>query len=225
MQTKLNYQKELDRILMGLEQRQEVPALLLHSCCAPCSSYVLEYLSHYFRITIFYYNPNIFPEEEYRKRVAEQKRLIREMRLEHPAAFEEGRYEPERFFEMARGMEQVPEGGERCFRCYELRLREAARAALRLRQDYFTTTLSISPLKNAARLNEIGLQVAAETGVPYLVSDFKKRNGYKRSVELSAEYGLYRQNYCGCVFSRKEAEAREAGKKSIQDKTAAENML
>ena len=210
--TKLNYQKELDRILNGLERRQEVPALLLHSCCAPCSSYVLEYLARYFRITIFYYNPNISPEEEYRKRVEEQKRLIREMPLEHPVYFVEGKYEPELFFELAKGLEEVPEGGERCFRCYELRLREAARAAKELRQDYFTTTLTISPLKNAAKLNEIGLAAGEKIGVPYLVSDFKKRNGYKRSVELSAEYGLYRQNYCGCVFSRREADARMARK-------------
>ena len=209
MQAKPNYQKELDRILKELERRREVPSLLLHSCCAPCSSYVLEYLTRYFRITVFYYNPNIWPEEEYRKRVEEQKRLLREMPQEHPVNFEEGVYEPERFFTMAKGLEQVPEGGERCFRCYELRLREAARAARRLGLDWFTTTLSISPLKNAAKLNEIGQAAAQKEGVLYLPSDFKKRNGYKRSVELSAEYGLYRQNYCGCIFSRREAEARE----------------
>jgi predicted adenine nucleotide alpha hydrolase (AANH) superfamily ATPase len=211
-QGKINYQKELDRVLNGLEQRKEVPSLLLHSCCAPCSSYVLEYLSRWFRITIFYYNPNIFPEEEYRKRTEEQRRLIREMPLAHSADFLEGVYEPERFFAMARGLEQVPEGGERCFRCYEMRLREAARTAAELGRDYFTTTLTISPLKNAEKLNEIGKTLGKEYGVSYLPSDFKKKNGYKRSVELSAEYGLYRQNYCGCVYSRQEAEAREAGK-------------
>ena len=200
---KQNYQKVLDGILQQLVLEGRRPRLLLHSCCAPCSSYVMEYLSRYFSITVFYYNPNIYPEEEYRVRVGEQQRLIREMELSSPVEFLEGDYDPERFFETARGYEDCPEGGERCFRCYELRLMEAARAAKEGGFDYFTTTLSISPLKNAEKLNEIGLLAGREAGVPYLVSDFKKRDGYKRSLELSREYGLYRQNYCGCVFSVK----------------------
>lgn len=200
----VNYQKELDKLLSDLEQKGEKKPLLLHSCCAPCSSYVLEYLSRYFYITVFYYNPNIYPPEEYDTRVKEQKRLVSQMPVSLPVQVAEGAYEPELFFETVRGMEQLPEGGERCFRCYELRMRKAAEYAADHGFDYFATTLSISPLKNAGKLNEIGLKLAEETGVPYLVSDFKKKNGYKRSIELSAEYELYRQNYCGCVYSRRE---------------------
>ena len=200
----VNYQKELDKLLSDLEQKGEKKTLLLHSCCAPCSSYVLEYLSRYFYITVFYYNPNIYPPEEYDTRVKEQKRLVSQMPVLLPVQVAEGAYEPELFFETVRGMEHLPEGGERCFRCYELRMRKAAEYAADHGFDYFTTTLTISPLKNAGKLNEIGLKLAEETGVPYLVSDFKKKNGYKRSIELSAKYELYRQNYCGCVYSRRE---------------------
>lgn len=198
---KINYQKELDKVLERLQQESRVPRLLLHSCCAPCSSYVLEYLSDYFEITVFYYNPNIYPENEYYKRVAEQQMLIRQLKPTHPISFLEGEYDKEKFYRMSAGLEQVKEGGERCFRCYALRLREAAEKAREGGFDYFTTTLSISPLKNAQKLNEIGLAVGKAIGVDYLVSDFKKKNGYKRSVELSEEYGLYRQDYCGCQFS------------------------
>lgn len=198
---KINYQKELDKVIEVLQRQGRVPRLLLHSCCAPCSSYVLEYLSRYFEITVFYYNPNIYPPEEFRKRVEEQKRLIAQLPAEHPISFLDGPYEPERFYEMARGLEQIPEGGERCFKCYRLRLSETAEMARAGKYDYFTTTLSISPLKNAEKLNEIGGQLAKDYGVDYLYSDFKKRNGYKRSTELSREYGLYRQDYCGCEFS------------------------
>ncbi|MCM1253186.1 MAG: epoxyqueuosine reductase QueH [Clostridium sp.] len=215
------------------------PRLLLHSCCAPCSSYVLEYLRQYFRITVFYYNPNISLEPEYKKRVAEQKRLIAAynraaMKAEESGLQQdgtatdgqtqdkgaqpesarsgyyieiiEGDYEPERFFEIAKGLEQCPEGGERCFACYELRLRKTAKEALAGAYDYFTTTLTISPLKNAAKLNEIGERLAKEYYVNWLPSDFKKRGGYQRSIVLSKEYDLYRQNYCGCVYSRKETD-------------------
>ena len=209
---KVNYQKELDKMLLTLEKEEKVPRLLLHSCCAPCSSYVLEYLSQYFEITVFYYNPNIYPESEYTKRVVEQQKLISEMHFKHPVTFIAGNYDSERFYDMARGLEKVKEGGERCFKCYELRLREAARIAKDGEYDIFTTTLSISPLKNAQKLNEIGMKLAEEYGVTYLLSDFKKKNGYKRSVELSEQYGLYRQDYCGCVFSmreRREAENRK----------------
>ena len=190
-------------------QEQKVPALLLHSCCAPCSSYCLETLSEDFAITVFYYNPNIFPESEFEKRIHEQEKLIRELPAKHTIHFQAGNYDSEKFYEMAKGLEMIPEGGERCFRCYELRLREAARFAKEGRYDYFTTTLSISPLKNAQKINEIGEELAEIDKVPHLTSDFKKKNGYKRSIELSHEHALYRQNYCGCVFSKKEAMDRE----------------
>lgn len=199
---KQNYQILLNKTLEGIQKDGIVPSLLLHSCCAPCSSYVLEYLSEYFDITIFYYNPNISPEQEFFKRVGEQKRLITEMPLKREVKFIEGAYEPSRFFELAKGLEDIPEGGERCFKCYRLRLEKTAKAAKGGGFDYFTTTLSISPHKNAQVLNEIGAELSEKYGIAYLFSDFKKRNGYKRSCELSAEYGLYRQNYCGCVYSK-----------------------
>lgn len=206
---KVNYQKELDKLILELKKEEKVPRLLLHSCCAPCSSYVLEYLSQYFEVTVFYYNPNIYPESEYTKRVLEQQKLISEMRFKHPVTFIAGNYDSEKFYNMARGLEDVKEGGERCFKCYELRLREAAKIAKNGEYDFFTTTLSISPLKNAQKLNEIGMLLAKEYGTEYLLSDFKKKNGYKRSVELSEQYGLYRQDYCGCVFSMKERKEAE----------------
>lgn len=198
-----NFQRELDKIL---EQLTVTPRLLLHSCCAPCSSYVLEYLRQYFKITVFYYNPNISMEAEYQKRVTEQKRLIdayNQLDSGYSISVIEGDYEPEIFYAATKGLEQCPEGGERCFACYELRLRKTAELAKELEQDYFTTTLTISPLKNAAKLNEIGESLAQQYQIPWLPSDFKKKNGYKRSIELSAEYDLYRQNYCGCVYSQK----------------------
>ncbi len=199
---RVNYQKELDKVLAHIVQEKKVPTLLLHSCCAPCSSYTLEYLSQYFKITVFYYNPNIYPEDEYRKRVLEQQRFIRALPVKHPVDFIEGDYDTGHFYAVTRGLESVPEGGKRCFRCYELRLRETAALAKAEGFDYFTTTLTISPLKNAQKLNEIGEALAREYGVAHLPSDFKKKNGYKRSIELSAQYDLYRQNYCGCVFSQ-----------------------
>lgn len=239
-----NYQKELDRIIEKIGAAGEcVPTLFLHSCCAPCSSYVLAYLRQYFRITVFYFNPNITEEAEYRKRVAEQKRLIaayneeltkmvnnrsdsivmtdaeavhgadRRYAESESAAYRidviEGDYEPARFFEMAKGLEDCPEGGERCFACYALRLSETAKRAQAGRYDYFTTTLSISPLKNAVKLNEIGEKLATELGVAWLPSDFKKKDGYKRSIELSKEYDLYRQDYCGCVYSLAERQRQK----------------
>ena len=197
---KQHYQIMLEHTIAEHEREGIVPTLLLHSCCAPCSSYCLEYLSQYFKITVFYYNPNIYPEEEYHKRVEEQQRFIERLPAKHPIAFVEGNYDKERFYEMTKGLEDVKEGGERCFLCYELRLRESAELAKKMGMDYFTTTLSISPLKNAAKLNEIGDRLAGEYGIRYLNSDFKKKNGYKRSVELSAQYELYRQNYCRFYF-------------------------
>ena len=197
-----NYQRELEQIIADCVSKSRVPRLLLHSCCAPCSSYVLEYLSRYFSITVFYYNPNIYPPREYGKRVQEQKRLVEALPVIHPLTLQEGTYEPDRVFDLARGYEQMPEGGERCLRCFRLRLEEAAKAARDGAYDYFTTTLTISPLKNAAKLNEIGEEAGALYGVKHLPSDFKKKNGYKRSIELSREYDLYRQNYCGCIYSQ-----------------------
>lgn len=199
-----NYQRELDALLTGFEKENKVPRLFLHSCCAPCSSYVLEYLSKYFEITVFFYNPNISPKEEYEKRVEEIRRMIGEMQFVHPVKLVEGIYDPQSFFQMAKGLEQVPEGGERCFRCYRLRMEEAAKLAKEGGYDYFTTTLSISPLKNAPKINEIGEELADIYGVEHLPSDFKKKNGYTRSVELSVEHHLYRQDYCGCVFSKRD---------------------
>lgn len=204
-----NYQKELDKLIEKQQQEGRVPSLLLHSCCAPCSSHVLEYLSKYFQIILYYYNPNISPESEYKTRAQEQERLIGEMAPENPIRFLEGSYEPKEFFDLAKGLEQEPEGRERCHRCYELRLREAAEKAKELGYDYFTTTLSISPMKNAQKLNEIGEALALEYNIPYLTSDFKKKDGYKHSIELSKKYNLYRQNYCGCIYSKIEAAARE----------------
>lgn len=215
-----NYQRELDSILDRIPRGEK--RLFLHSCCAPCSSYVLEYLSAYFHITVFYFNPNISPDGEYRHRLAEQKRLIERYNREgrrYPILVKEGDYAPQRFFDMAGGLEDCPEGGERCEKCFRLRLEETARQALAAGADYFTTTLSISPLKNAPLLNRIGEEMASTYGVPWLPSDFKKKNGYKRSVELSAEYGLYRQDYCGCIYSK----AERARHKDNRDKR--ENSL
>ena len=186
------------------------PRLLLHSCCAPCSSYVLEYLSDYFEITDFFFNPNIEPEKEYRLREEELQRLIGEMHPKHPIHFVSGSYEPQRFYEAVKGLEQIPEGGERCFACYRLRMEEAAALAAQGGYDFFTTTLSISPLKNAGKINEIGQELEQKYGVKHLPSDFKKKGGYLRSIVLSKEHGLYRQDYCGCVFSKIEREKARA---------------
>ncbi|MBC5580206.1 epoxyqueuosine reductase QueH [Anaerofilum sp. BX8] len=208
----MNYQKELEKILARLRPEENRPRLLLHCCCAPCSSYVLEYLSRYFSITADFYNPNISPRQEHDHRAAELRRLIGELPLSSPVLFEAVPYEPQRFAEIARGLEDCPEGGERCLRCYRLRLEQAARRAKEGGFDWFTTTLTISPLKNAARLNQIGAELAEEYGVRFLPSDFKKREGYKRSIELSKEYGLYRQDYCGCAFSRAARESELAAR-------------
>lgn len=196
---KINYQLELDKTLAKITAENKRPTLLLHSCCAPCSSYVLEYLTKYFDITIFFYNPNISPENEYRHRVEEQKRLISEMGID--AKFIEGNYEPKKFYEMAKGLENEPERGARCLKCYRMRLEESVKIAKERNFDYFTTTLSISPQKDSAVLNDIGRQLSNEYQIPYLFSDFKKKGGYKRSIELSAQFHLYRQNFCGCVYS------------------------
>lgn len=194
-----NGQKELDILIANLDGC--VPRLLLHSCCAPCSSYVLEYLSNYFEITVYYYNPNIYPPREYQKRILEQQHLIGLMKTAHPVFFRGGVHCPEVFYQAVKGMEHLPEGSGRCRACFWLRLEAAAKLARAEGFDYFTTTLSISPHKNSGILLEIGKQLAEVYQVDYLPSDFKKKNGYKRSVEISAEYGMYRQDYCGCVYS------------------------
>lgn len=205
MTDNINYQAMLERTIAA---RDGTPSLLLHSCCAPCSSYVLEYLSRYFQITVFYYNPNIYPPEEFFKRRTEQERFISLLPAENPIGFIGAEYESESFYEAVKGLEKIPEGGERCFACYRLRLERTAQLAAEKGFDFFTTTLSISPHKNAGKLNEIGGELAEKYGVSYLFSDFKKKNGYKRSTELSKIYGIYRQNYCGCVFSMRETEER-----------------
>jgi len=224
-QQKKNYQKELEKIIASMDAPKKV---FLHSCCAPCSSYCMEYLRQYFDVTVFYYNPNIMNEEEYRKRVEEQQRLIdaynqisevkksictgndgaktdvnaQEITSLRRIAFVEGNYDVSRYLASIKGLEDCKEGGGRCERCFTLRLRETARVAKELGMDCFTTTLTISPLKNAQLINEIGNRIAEEVGVAFLPSDFKKNNGYLRSIELSKEYDLYRQNYCGCDFSK-----------------------
>ena len=212
----VNYQKELEKILQSIQDQKQVPTLFLHSCCAPCSSYCLEYLCQFFEITVFYYNPNISASEEYKRRVQEQKRLIaayNEEKRGYPIHIIEGDYEPARFYDAVKGFEDCKEGGERCFRCFELRLRQTAKRAKEGAFDYFATTLTISPLKNAQKINEIGQEIAENIGVKWLPSDFKKKNGYKRSVELSAQYELYRQDYCGCSFSKAERELQKASEK------------
>lgn len=208
-----NYVKELERLIQKLQQEGKVPRLLLHACCAPCSSAVLEYLSQYFAITLLYYNPNIAPLEEYQKREAELRRLVSQMKFIHPVELLPCQYDGQAFVQAARGLEGEPEGGKRCEACFRLRLRYAAQEAARLRFDYYTTTLSISPMKNAPLLNQLGEEIGREFGVAHLPSDFKKKDGYKRSVQLSKEYDLYRQDYCGCAFSKaqrqREKEERE----------------
>lgn len=205
MANKINYQKELDKLIEINQQNNIVPNLLLHACCAPCSSYCLEYLSEYFKITVLFYNPNISQADEYELRANELKRLIREMQFTHKVDYIDAQYKPEEFYDIAKGYEQCIEGGERCFRCYRQRLEKTARIAVssNTEYNYFCTTLSISPLKNAEKINLIGYELGLKYGIKWLPSDFKKKNGYLRSIQLSNEYSLYRQNFCGCVYSKK----------------------
>lgn len=206
---KVNYQKLLDEIIMKNEREDITPSLLLHSCCAPCSSYTIEYLSQYFSITVLYYNPNISEQAEYEKRKAEQIRLINSMPVKNKVDFLDCGYDSDEFFDIAKGYEDCREGGERCFRCYRLRLEKTARTARDSGFDYFCTTLSISPLKNAQKINQIGYETEKKYGVAWLPSDFKKREGYKCSIELSRAFDLYRQNYCGCIYSKRERQIAE----------------
>ncbi|MFV0250011.1 MAG: epoxyqueuosine reductase QueH [Bacilli bacterium] len=198
---KENYQKILEETIKKLNKT--TPSLLLHSCCAPCSSYVLEYLSNYFKITVLYYNPNIAPIDEYNQRLEEMKKFIKEFKGENKIELIEGKYNNEDFVNMSKGLEEDIEGGERCKKCYYMRLEEAAKLATN-NFDYFTTTLSISPLKDSQILNKMGKILANKYNVKYLYSDFKKKEGYKRSTELSKIYNLYRQNYCGCIYSKQQ---------------------
>ena len=199
---KENYNKkmliEIDKII----DNNKKPTLLLHSCCAPCSSYVIEFLSQYFQIEVFFFNPNIYPENEYIKRLEEQIRLIKEMGFNYKVV--ENKYESNLFYDSIRGYEKMGEGSKRCEKCFMLRLDKTAQYAKLNKFDYFTTTLTISPLKNAELINSIGEELENKYNVKFLNSDFKKKNGYKTSVELSKKYNLYRQNYCGCVFSQQE---------------------
>lgn len=209
----MNYQIELEKIL--LKEGKQGKRVLLHSCCAPCSSYVLTYLREYFEVTVFYYNPNITAEQEYRKRVEEQKRLIDALNKEgngYQISCVEGKYEPGQFLELVKGYEHCPEGGERCKLCFRQRLEATAKIAKQSGFDYFATTLTVSPLKNATTLNELGLELGSLYEVAYLVSDFKKKDGYKQSIELSHKYDLYRQDYCGCAFSKAERERQKEQK-------------
>ena len=202
---KQNYQLILDKMLDEITEKKEVPTLLLHSCCAPCSSYVLEYLSKYFNITIYYYNPNINSYDEFKKRADEQIRLINEMNFKNSVKYVIAEYDNHEFEAVISGLKDEPEGGSRCFKCYHLRLEQACKYAKEHGFDYFTTTLSISPYKNSNKLNEIGENLEKEYNVNYLYADFKKKNGYKRSIELSKIYGIYRQDYCGCIYSKKKS--------------------
>ncbi len=204
---KRDFQRELDGIIKEIEESGIRPKLLLHVCCAPCSSYCMEYLTKYFDISLFFYNPNMDCKEEYDKRKDELSRLVKEAAF--PVKVVIMPYDPQEYLDAVKGLEDIREGGERCFACYELRMRKAAGYASQNGFDYFTTSLSISPYKNAEKINEIGERLSAEYGVKHLPSDFKKKNGYKRSIELSKEYDLYRQDYCGCVFSKKEREKKE----------------
>lgn len=214
------YQKELDRIIKGIDPSAPAPRLLLHSCCGPCSSYVLEYLAPYFEIIVFYDNPNIQPFEEYAHRLDEQRRVIAHISAPHGLSLIEGAYDPTRYVQAVKGLTHLPEGSERCFACYRFRMEAAAVLAKELECDYFTTTLSISPYKNAERINAIGEDIAAHVGVKHLPNDFKKRGGYQRSIALCKEWSIYRQHYCGCIFSQREWEthvAEQAKKESQTD--------
>ena len=201
----MNYQKKLEEILTKIDK---TPKLLIHACCAPCSSYVIEYLSNYFEITIYYYNPNIHPENEYIRRINELKNFLNKYKTKNKVNLIEDVYNPKEYFERIKGLENLGERSKRCYNCYEFRMDKAAKFAKNNNYDYFTTTLSISPYKNANWINEIGCNLEKKYDIKYLYADFKKKNGYKRSLELSHEYGLYRQDYCGCIYSKQEREVK-----------------
>ena len=200
----MNYQKELEKIISEIQKEKNIPSLLLHSCCAPCSSHVIDTLCNYFDITILYYNPNIEPYAEYLKRKEEEVRFLKEYKSPNKLDIIDCDYDNDKYHEIVKGLEDCPERGNRCFKCYELRLDYTAQKAKELGYDYFGTTLTVSPYKNSNKLNEIGEKLSKKYNIKYLYSDFKKNNGYKHSIEMSKEYNLYRQDYCGCVYSKKE---------------------
>ncbi len=206
---KINYNVLMEQIILEIEKKKVVPTLLLHTCCAPCSTAVIARLANFFKITVFYYNPNIEPYEEYLKRKEEQQRLLKIFPSKYPLSFLDCDYENEKFHEMAKGLEEEKERGPRCFKCYRLRLEKTALKAKENHFDYFGTSLTVSPYKNAQKLNEIGLELAKEYNISYLVSDFKKEDGYRKSIMYSKEYQLYRQDYCGCIYSKKEREEKK----------------
>ena len=200
MPNRINYQQQMEGVLRALDEAGQRPRLLLHACCAPCSSATLERLAAHFDLTILYYNPNIYPPEEYRRRETELERFVRDAGYRFPVV--ELPYDPQAFYAAVQGLEQEPEKGARCTVCYRLRLEHTARYAAQNGFAWFCTTLSISPLKDPVRINALGQELGAQYGVRFLPSEFRKKDGYKRSLQLSAEYGLYRQDYCGCVFSK-----------------------
>ncbi len=200
----INYQKELDKLLNKLIENNNTKSLLLHSCCAPCSSYVLQYLTNYFDITVLYYNPNITDIQEYEKRKHEQIRLINEIEHIHSINIINIEHKPNKFYNISKGLENCPECGERCLKCYKLRLEKTAQIAKEKNFDYFCTTLTISPLKSSKAINQIGEELSKQYDVSFLPSDFKKKEGFKISIELSKKYNLYRQNYCGCEYSKQQ---------------------
>ena len=196
----MNYDLEMEKQMSNLK---EGDSLLLHACCAPCSTACLERLANFFKVTIFYYNPNITDKSEYKKRIEEIKKLLTLINPKYKVELLEGDYDPNKFFEMAKGLEKEPERGKRCYKCYEMRLEETARIASKLGFNNFCTTLTLSPHKNANWINKIGEKLDKDYESNYLYSDFKKKEGYKRSIVLSKEYNLYRQDYCGCIYSKK----------------------
>ena len=198
----MNYDLKMEEMIKEIPEGEK---LLLHACCAPCSSACLERVANHFEVTIFYYNPNITKADEYKKRVDEIRKFISKFKTKYPIKLEEGRYDPKEFFEISKGLEDEPERGKRCFKCYNLRLEETAKVAESLGFKYFATTLTLSPHKRVDWLNEIGEGLNSKYDTTYLYSDFKKKNGYKRSIELSHEYNLYRQDYCGCIYSYNES--------------------
>lgn len=203
----MNYEKLMEEQILN---SKEGSSLLLHACCAPCSSAVLERLASHFKISILYYNPNITEEKEYQKRLDELKNFISKLTFKYPINIIDSRYEPKEFFQIAKGLEKEKERGKRCYKCYELRLEETAKVAKEKNFDFFATTLTLSPYKMTSWLNEIGKNLSEKCQANYLYSDFKKKNGYKRSIELSKEYNLYRQDYCGCIYSKLEREQNKA---------------
>ena len=208
----MNYDTKMEEQIRSSKEGEK---LLLHACCAPCSSAVLERIANHFEITIYYYNPNITDEKEYQKRIEEVKKLIQLIQPKYKVHLIEGKYEQKKFIELAKGLENEKERGKRCYKCYNLRLKETAKVAENLGFPYFATTLTLSPHKNADWLNQIGENLEKEYHTTYLYSDFKKKNGYKRSIELSKEYQLYRQDYCGCIYSKRQREKEKLDKCSI----------